>query len=133
MRKTQDVWTGPLTWLGVLVLSSAAAGAAWIRAGLPLPGCPLRDWTGVPCAACGTTRMLRALVAGDLASAVAFHPIAFAGGIGLVVWAVVAMILVLSGRSLRPIRPGARAQRAIAILAAILVVLSWAYQIWRHA
>lgn len=132
MRGAHDVWRAPLAWLAVLVLSGAAAGAAWVRAGLPLPGCSLRAWTGLPCATCGTTRMLRALVAGDLASAVMFHPVAFLAAIGVVGWALVAVTLVVSGRSLRPIVPGPRVRRVLPVLAAGAVVLSWIYQVWRH-
>ena len=65
------VWTGSVLLLGV------AGSALWLRLGLPLPGCGFREWTGLPCATCGTTRMVRALLSGDLLEAMAWNPLAF--------------------------------------------------------
>jgi hypothetical protein len=40
------------------------------------PGCPLHAALGVPCPFCGMTRATLALGRGDLAAALAFHPLA---------------------------------------------------------
>ncbi len=40
-------------------------------------GCPLKWATGIPCAGCGMTRAVLALLRGDLRSALYFHPLVF--------------------------------------------------------
>ena len=49
---------------------AAIAGVAASRAvGLPLPPCPLRSLTGIPCPGCGAGRCVTALLDGDVAAA----------------------------------------------------------------
>lgn len=43
---------------------------------LPLPACPLKAITGLPCATCGLTRWALALGAGDWRGAFHWHPVA---------------------------------------------------------
>jgi hypothetical protein len=71
---------------GVLGLGVIVCGAG-VAAVLPL--CPLANLTGWPCPSCGLTRAVLALVQGDVAGALALHPLAlpvlmllgvFAGG-----------------------------------------------------
>jgi hypothetical protein len=40
---------------------------------IPLPGCPLRHFTGIPCPTCGMTRSFVALAKGDLATSITQH------------------------------------------------------------
>ena len=118
-------------WAGALVLSATAAAAVWIRLGLPSPGCRFREWTGLPCATCGTMRMLRELSAGDVAAAIRFNPMMFAVLAALVGWTVRALVLVLAGRPPSPVELGPRARRVLVLAAAIAFAAGWAYQIWR--
>lgn len=55
--------------LGVLALLGAACAAA------ALPLCPLANLTGWPCPSCGLTRAALALLRGDVARALALHPL----------------------------------------------------------
>lgn len=65
---------GLLTALAAgVVLSAHLVDPAWVAAGPIL--CPVRRLTGIPCPGCGMTRAAVALAHGDLASAVAFHPL----------------------------------------------------------
>lgn len=63
---------------GMLALSVGTAARlidpAWL-AGVPVL-CPFRRLTGVPCPGCGLTRAVVALAHGDVAGAVALHPLA---------------------------------------------------------
>lgn len=97
----------------------AAAAAAY------LPACPLRRWTGIPCAACGGTRAVVALAGGDVVGALALNPavavavLAFvAGGIAAPIW------VARGGRlpELTSLSPRARAALAAALLASWLWV-----------
>jgi hypothetical protein len=66
--------------------------------------CLFKVGTGVPCPTCGTTRVLEALAAGDLAVALMTNPLAvltLAGGASFLVYA----WLVMAG-ALQPWRPG---------------------------
>ena len=43
---------------------AAAAGAVWLKLGLPLPACTFKHVTGCPCPGCGATRAAHALLGG---------------------------------------------------------------------
>lgn len=66
-----------------LVVATGAV-AALHAAGAPLPGCPLRAATGLPCPACGATTAGLALAGLDLPAAVAASPAALLGAGALV-------------------------------------------------
>jgi len=115
---------------GVLSLGLGLA-ALWLRLGLPLPVCPLRQWTGIPCPTCGATRMVRAVLAGEPVRALAANPLLFLVLTGVAVWAVAATL----GRVLR--LPGWRVTlephewwlvRGAAVLA---IAGDWIYLLWR--
>lgn len=46
---------------------------------LPLPPCPLREMTGVPCPSCGSTRTFAALARLDFAAALRLNPLVCVG------------------------------------------------------
>lgn len=79
---------------------AAVAGVAAARAvELPLPPCPLRSLTGLPCPGCGAGRCITALLDGDLGAAVganALVPIAMV----LLLWSGLAALAARSGRRL---------------------------------
>ncbi|MGI5505934.1 DUF2752 domain-containing protein [Lentzea sp. CA-135723] len=78
---------GPLS-----VLAAAAAGAGLLmfvdpnQPGNLLPKCPFNWLTGLNCPACGVTRMLHALLHGDVISAFHFNAVMLAFGVPLVLW-----------------------------------------------
>lgn len=49
-------------------------------------GCPIRWAFGIPCAGCGMTRAVTALLHGDIAAALHFHPLVFLLPIGVCVY-----------------------------------------------
>ncbi|HJN36699.1 MAG: DUF2752 domain-containing protein [Prochlorococcus sp.] len=55
--------------LGLLVMLAVKASGL----DLPLPGCPLRALTGLPCPTCFLTRSMLAALRGDLAGALELH------------------------------------------------------------
>jgi hypothetical protein len=69
-------------WFALAVLLGLPAGFLALRlldwAGLGLPPCLFKQFTGLPCATCGLTRMARAFAAGDVAAAFRWHPVAAA-------------------------------------------------------
>ncbi|GLY53189.1 membrane protein [Lentzea sp. NBRC 102530] len=78
---------GPLS-----VLAAGAAGATLLlfvdpnQPGNLLPKCPFNWLTGLNCPACGVTRMLHALLHGDVVSAFHFNAVMLAFGVPLVLW-----------------------------------------------
>ena len=104
------------------------AGAALLVAAV-LPGrattdgpvlCPVRRATGLPCPACGLTRSTGAMLHGDLARSVAWHPL------GPV--AVVAVTAFATGHAAEERRAGHAATAAGAALVAAWLV-TWAIRL----
>src|SRR5262249_3662434 len=72
---SRDEWIVALTWTGASILIWAAR--AWLPALAALaPDCPFHALTGLPCLACGTTRVALLLAAGDPMSAFLMNPLA---------------------------------------------------------
>ncbi len=114
-----------------LLLLSAAAGAIWLRLGFPRPICYLREWTGVPCPTCGSTRMVEALLGGGLLEALRWNPLAFLTLVLLALWAVVSTARHLLG--LPRLHPVFESWERTTLRVAIptMIALGWAYLIWR--
>lgn len=92
-----------LRWQGVGFFAAPVLGAVLVSQGtpLPLPACPLRHLTGIPCPTCGMTRSFVALAQGDLAGAIDYHlfgPVLF---VGLIVALVHIMLELRAGRQMR--------------------------------
>lgn len=74
------------------VLALGAAGVVVLqfvdpnKPGNLLPKCPFNWLTGLNCPACGVTRMLHALLHGDVVSAFHFNAVMLAVGVPLAVW-----------------------------------------------
>ena len=118
-------------WIAAALLGAAALAAGWLRLGLPRPVCLFRQWTGLPCATCGSTRMVESLLAGDIASALAWNPLAFGAMIVAVLWS--GWFVLRTALGLRPLRVvlGPRERPALALLVVAVVVAAWAFLIWR--
>ena len=76
--------------LGVLALGGAGAVLLLFvdptQPGNLLPKCPFNWLTGLNCPACGVTRMVHALLHGDVASAFHYNAVLLALGVPLAVW-----------------------------------------------
>jgi len=60
--------------IGAALVVGAASSAVWLRLGLPRPVCLLREWTGIPCPTCGTTRLAESLLSGEVLEAFTWNP-----------------------------------------------------------
>jgi len=88
-RRTREESGPPIgAALGGLMLLGAGSAAAWLALDLPLPRCFFKDWTGLPCPTCGTTRVVEAILAGRLFEAASWNPLVFAALFALGSWAV---------------------------------------------
>lgn len=63
-----------LIW-SVVLLASGVMGAVWLKFQLPVPLCPLRTLTGIPCLTCGGTRAARHLLHGEFGAAFLQSPL----------------------------------------------------------
>jgi hypothetical protein len=121
--------------VGALVGGALAVGgtltAVWLRLGLPRPVCLLREWTGVPCPTCGTTRLIEALLAGDLLGALAWNPLVFLILTAVAVWAVLSAASFAFRQTWR-VALSPRERTSARILAIAALVGGWAWVLWRN-
>ena len=88
----------------------------------PVPPCPLRTLTGIPCPLCGSTRGVIAAVHGHIGHALALNPAS-------IVVLVLAFTLVVGWAA------GRRVERVRIPVWAIVTVFAalWAYQLFKYA
>ena len=125
--------TGPRlgTIVGCLLVLGAGVAAIWLRLGLPQPICHFREWTGVPCPTCGSSRMVEALLGGDVFEALRWNPLALLTLGLLASWAFTSTLRHLFGLpQLHPVLESWE-RTALRLLAVATPVAGWAYLIWR--
>lgn len=104
---------------GLGVLAVQAAGSADL--------CHVRRWTGHPCPTCGSTRMLYALLEGDVPRALSLNPLVFLSAAALLAFGI-ALLLLRVGWRLRPVLLTTR--RRVLVLTALLIAAlaaNWVY------
>lgn len=84
----------------------------------PVPPCPLRTVTGIPCPLCGSTRGVIAAIHGDLGAAITLNPAS--------VLALVLVVLLLVAWKVERVR--IPVWTIVAVVAAL-----WAYQLFKLA
>jgi len=115
----------------VALAAGAALSAAWLRHGFPLPQCALKKWTGLPCATCGTTRLVRALLSGEIVEALSLNPLVFCGLVLTIAWGALSVARLAFDLPVHAftIRPRERARLVLAV--AVAVALNWTYLLVR--
>ena len=113
--------------LGSLGLLGGLVGVAWVarRFDLPLPGCPFREWTGVPCPFCGSTRAFAALAELNFIGAFRLNPlVSFATLVGGTVrgWG-----LLRGGNAMTRLMASTQTRRQWKWLLAGALLLNWIY------
>jgi hypothetical protein len=117
--------------VGALIAVGCALTAVWLRLGLPRPICVLREWTGIPCPTCGTTRLLEALLSGDILGALAWNPLVFFFLAAVAMWtALSATRFALRLPTWRPVL-SPRERLAAGVLAVAGLIGGWAWVVWR--
>lgn len=118
-----SVWTyGSTAGRGALV--TAGVGLALVAghaASLPIPSCPLRTTTGIPCPFCGLTHCARLVVRGDLGVIVGNDPAAF----GLTVLLAVAVVAQLVALARRRTGPGFMTSRVLGAVVLVVLAAHW--------
>ncbi len=124
--------TGSARWMRALVAGSVLAALLFVAV-LPrlprLPGvpgtCGFHALTGLPCALCGGTRSVSALLHGDWQRAVHLNPMAIPLVAGAVVSALVLGIEALIGRPLAPWAAWSRRLPLFLSLALVVIAVWW--------
>lgn len=114
-----------------LVLLALAGGALAVnlamRWKLPLPFCGLRELTGIPCPACGSTRSLLAWTHLEPINAFLFNPLFFLICLGVIAWALLRAMERITGRSLLSRWEGFIERLPALRIALGLLVANWVY------
>ena len=98
-------------------------------AGQGLP-CPLRTLTGVPCPFCGLTTATVALAHGNWATAAAANPLAYLAA-ALAICTAPVLAVRVTGRAAAPQPWSAATRRRAKWPVAVLIALSWIFQLHR--
>ena len=117
--------------IGGMVVTAAALAAVWLHLGLPRPVCFFREWTGLPCPTCGSTRMVDALLSGNVLEALSWNPLVFLGMVVFVPWVLLTATRVAFGLPGWRIVLARRERVGLWIAAAVALVAGWAYLVWR--
>ena len=115
-------------WIGTGVLLAALS-----RLPLLWPACHFREWTGIPCLTCGSTRMVDALLSGNWVEAVTWNPLVFLALSAATIWVGARAVGMALGRPTRRLVVGPRGRLGLSLLAAGWVVAGWVYLIWQGA
>lgn len=115
MTDTTEIQLAPVRASGLLLVPAAVALS--ISPIDPVPPCPLRALTGIPCPLCGSTRGVIAAVHGNVGDALALNP----ASIGVLVIA----LLLLAGWRVERVRI------PIWVIATVFAVL-WGYQLFKY-
>ena len=113
------------------LLSVGLSAATWLRLGLPIPGCTLKHWTGLPCLTCGSTRLAQALLRGDLLEAAAWNPLVFVALALIVLWVAASTMRALFGLPSWRLVLAVGERRAAGLTAVSVVVAGWVYLVVR--
>ena len=116
---------------GLLALFGLAASLFAPDKVLLLAHCPLRDLTGLPCPTCGGTHAAVALAHGRLAGAFTSSPLVTGGLLLFTFWLMAGLATTLVPAWRRELVLGAREKRTARVLAVLLVLLGWAWVIFR--
>ena len=128
----RDEFDHELVWLVISVVAFAA-GALWLRFGLPTMRCPFLAMTGYPCLTCGATRSSIAFAHGHFAAAVNWNPLATLGLCALVLFDVYALVVLLARTPrLRMVDWSAGEKTLVRTGAVSLLLLNWAYLLAHH-
>jgi peptidoglycan/LPS O-acetylase OafA/YrhL len=96
---------------------------------LRLAHCPLRDLTGVPCPTCGGTGAAVALTEGRWAEALAANPLVTLGGVVFSIWLLAGLVATVVPSLRRELVLTDREKKTARILAVVLLVTGWLYQL----
>ena len=116
LTDTTEIELQPLRFAGLALVPAAIFLS--VSPVDPVPPCPLRTLTGIPCPLCGSTRGVIAAVHGNIGHALALNP----ASIGVIV---LALLIVLGWRVERVRIP-------VWGIVAVFAVL-WSYQMFKYA
>jgi hypothetical protein len=144
-NRWQVIWTGKISVIvrrtysvpehvTLFYAGAAAVGSVYPlitahTAGQGLP-CPLRTLTGVPCPFCGLTTATVALAHGNWATAAAANPLAYLAA-GLAICTAPVLAARVTGRAAAPRPWSAATRRRAQWSVAVLIALSWIFQLHR--
>jgi len=119
LSRRTEVDLRPLRWGAVALIPAAVVLS--VLPFSPIPPCPLRSITGVPCPLCGSTRGVIAAVHGHVGQALTLNPASL-----LVIALAVALLVTWR------FRPAERLRIPIWVVPAALGAL-WCYQLFKYA
>ncbi len=116
-------------WLSVSLAGMAllALGQVSSQFEIPVPLCPLKHITGIPCPTCGGTRALRALGQGAVLAALRWNPLVTIAALVLIPCLVYAAVVTLFGWPRVRVQLAPSDQRLLRAAAWVAILANWAF------
>ena len=127
-RRHPEVLIAPLITLAA-VIGLVALSPVYDRLPVQLPACNMKSLLGVPCPACGGTRSVRALVEGDVATALLMNPAVVIGGFVVVSWFILSWFRFRRGAAPLSVEEQNRVLKRNGLIALSLLAANWVYLI----
>ena len=111
-----------------LSLYAAVGALVWFQLRLPVPGCPFRHITGIPCLSCGVVRASFLMIHGDFSGALIMNPLFFLLACVLALFDIYAALVIVNITA--PVRlkiEGSLERSMLRTGVVVAIVLNWAY------
>lgn len=118
-----------LIWGWVSLVTAALAASVIKLIGIPPIACPFKALTGLPCLTCGATRAVAALLRGDFAASLRFHPLVIPAVVCATMYVPYALLVAHAGLPRIRVRLDDGDWKMVRMVTAVVAAVVWGFLI----